>query len=329
MEIGDIKTGIRIKGISADKFVTIEAIRPVSENSITIIYTEESGELGQKIVTSSDCLEFEEVTSGRWSFEADGEEFRLASEARRISWAHLFDPYTAVESAAIDPLPHQIEAVYEEMLNKQPLKYLLADDPGAGKTIMSGLLMLELRLRGDLARCLIVAPGSLVEQWQDELYNKFNLSFELMSRQMVEDARTGNPFIEKNLLIARLDQLSRSEDLVEKLKVADWDLVIVDEAHKMSAHRYGREVKRTKRYALGETLREITRNLLLLTATPHNGKPDDFLLFMSLLDPERFEGQVRSDGDTDTEGVMRRLVNERLVTLYGTPLFPNRFAKTL
>ena len=329
MDFSEIEQGLRLKNVIVNKIVTIRAFDPVSESSATIFYSDESGELGQKIVTSEEVRAYEVVTTGRWSFTADGEEFRLASEARRVSWAHLFDPFTAVDSAAIDPLPHQIEAVYEQMLTKQPLKYLLADDPGAGKTIMSGLLMLELRLRGDLSRCLIVAPGSLVEQWQDELYEKFNLSFEIMSRSMVEDARSGNPFLEKNLLIARLDQISRSEDLLEKLKIADWDLVIVDEAHKMSAHRYGRKVEKTKRYQLGETLRERTRNFLLLTATPHNGKPDDFLLFMQLLDSERFEGRVRGEGDIDTGGVMRRYVKENLLRFDGTRLFPQRFSTTL
>lgn len=329
MKFSEIKQGLRLENVVANKVVTVRAIDQVSDQSATLIYQDESGGLGQKIITSEEALNFKVVTTGRWSFNADGEKFRLASEARRISWAHLFDPFAGIESAAIEPLPHQIEAVYNEMLTKQPLRFLLADDPGAGKTIMSGLLMLELRLRGDLTRCLIVAPGSLVEQWQDELYEKFNLNFDLMSRSMVEASRTGNPFIEKNLLIARLDQLSRSEDLQEKLKVADWDLVIVDEAHKMSARRYGRKVVQTQRYRLGQMLRERTRNFLLLTATPHDGKPDDFLLFMQLLDHERFEGQIRDGEEIDTTGVMRRYVKENLLRFDGTRLFPQRFSTTL
>src|SRR6202000_1168945 len=108
-----------------------------------------------------------------WSFEADGKLFRLASEAYRIGLAHLFDPYLAIHTSQIDPLPHQITAVYQEMLPRQPLRFLLADDPGAGKTIMTGLLIKQLIAAGDLARCLIVTPGSLVEQWQDELDSRF------------------------------------------------------------------------------------------------------------------------------------------------------------
>ena len=276
-----------------------------------------------------------EVSKRQWSFDADGAMFRLASEARRMQQAHLADPFAAVDTSNIDPYPHQIEAVYNRLLTQRPLRFLLADDPGAGKTIMSGLLIRELVLRGDVARCLIVAPGSLVEQWQDELWDKFGLLFELMSRAVVEASRTGNPFMEKNLLIARVDQLSRSEELMAKVQASDWDLVIVDEAHKMSAHRYGDELRRTKRFVLGETLRECTRHLLLLTATPHNGKNEDFLAFMTLIDPERFAGRLRDgSGGSDTDGdgnrqampdvsdVMRRLVKENLRTFEGKRLFP-------
>ena len=252
--------------------------------------------------------------------------------------AHLADPFAAVDTSNIEPYPHQIDAVYNRLLTRKPLRFLLADDPGAGKTIMSGLLIRELVLRGDVARCLIVAPGSLVEQWQDELWDKFGMSFELMSRAAVEASRTGNPFTEKSLLIARVDQLARSEDLIAKVKASDWDLVIVDEAHKMSAHRYGDELRRTKRFVLGETLRECTRHLVLLTATPHNGKNEDFLAFMTLIDPERFTGRLRAakgdaEGDgpamPDVDDVMRRKVKENLVTFEGTPLFPKRYAHSL
>ena len=167
------------------------------------------------------------------------------------------------------PLPHQITAVYGEMLSRQPLRFLLADDPGAGKTIMAGLLIKELIARGDLERCLVVAPGSLVEQWQDELGEKFNIEFDILSRDMIENARSGNPFSEKNHLIARLDMLARDEELQEKLQLStEWDLIIADEAHRMSATEFGGEVKYTKRYQLGQRLGQICRHLLLMSATP-------------------------------------------------------------
>ncbi|QTA82379.1 Helicase C-terminal domain-containing protein, DUF3883 [Desulfonema limicola] len=216
------------------------------------------------------------------------------------------------------------------MIPKQPLRFLLADDPGSGKTIMAGLLIRELMVRGDLKRCLIVAPGNLVEQWQDELDQKFGVSFEIFSREMVESTRSGNPFEERNQLIARIDQLARADDLIAKLKTTDWDLIIVDEAHKMSASWFGRKLNRTKRYQLGEELGKITRHLLLMTATPHNGKEEDFQSFLSLLDSDRFYGKFR-DGthQVDTSDIMRRMVKEDLLKFDATPLFPERRAYTV
>src|SRR5438094_9590540 len=144
------------------------------------------------------------AAAGRpWGFDSDGEMFRLVSEAKRISLGYLFDPYLAVTTALVEPLPHQITAVYEAMLPRQPLRFLLADDPGAGKTIMAGLLIKELLIRGDLKRCLIVCPGMLVEQWQDELTQRFHLPFEILTNDKLEAARTGNWFTENPLAICR------------------------------------------------------------------------------------------------------------------------------
>ncbi len=340
---GDLAAGMRLSGVVADADVTVVAVEMHGTGSATLTYKTGDGRLGDRVMLVDDLARLAEVSERRWSFDADGAMFRLASEARRMRQAHLADPFAAVDTSNIDPYPHQIDAVYNRLLAQRPLRFLLADDPGAGKTIMSGLLIRELVLRGDVARCLIVAPGSLVEQWQDELWDKFGLSFDLMSRAAVEASRTGNPFTEKNLLIARVDQLSRSDELMARVKASDWDLVIVDEAHKMSAHRYGDELRRTGRFMLGEALRECTRHLLLLTATPHNGKNEDFLAFMTLIDPERFAGRLRdgsgggSGADTDGDGpampdvsdVMRRLVKENLRTFEGKRLFPQRHAHSL
>ncbi len=331
--------GMRLAGVVADGEVTVVAVEMHGPGSATLTYRTGDGRLGDRIIGEGDLEGFAEPEQRRWSFDADGAMFKLAAEAQRLQQAHLADPFAAVDTSNIEPYPHQIDAVYNRMLELRPLRFVLADDPGAGKTIMSGLLIRELMLRGDVVRCLIVAPGSLVEQWQDELWQRFGLSFELMSRAAVEDSRTGNPFAEKNLLIARLDQLSRSEDMAERVKGSQWDLVIVDEAHKMSANRYSGELRRTKRFILGEALRERTRHLLLLTATPHNGKDDDFLAFMTLVDPDMFEGRLRGrgnkgDGDErpempDTSQVMRRIVKENLRTFEGRRLFPQRHAHSL
>jgi superfamily II DNA or RNA helicase len=222
--------------------------------------------------------------------------------------------------------------VYEAMLPRQPLRFLLADDPGAGKTIMTGLLIKELIVRGDLQRCLVVCPGSLAEQWQDELYRRFNLRFEILTNDKLEAAPTGNWFRETNLVIARLDKLSRNEVVQEKLKDPDcrWDLIVCDEAHKMSATFFGGEIKYTKRYRLGQLLSTLTRHFLLLTATPHNGKEEDFQLFMALLDGDRFEGRFRDGVHTaDVSDLMRRMVKESLLKFDAKPLFPERIAYTV
>ena len=216
------------------------------------------------------------------------------------------------------------------MLLRQPLRFLLADDPGAGKTIMTGLLISELRIRGDLNCCLIVCPGSLANQWQDELDRRFHLPFDILTNDRIEAARSGNAFTEMPLCIARLDKLSRNDDLQAKLEQTDWDVIVCDEAHKMSASFYGGERRETKRYKLGKLLSSLTRHFLLLTATPHNGKEADFQLFMALLDGDRFEGKFRDGVHTaDTSDLMRRLVKEDLLKFDGKPLFPERRAKLI
>jgi superfamily II DNA or RNA helicase len=218
------------------------------------------------------------------------------------------------------------------MLPRQPLRFLLADDPGAGKTIMAGLLIKELIARGDLQRCLIVCPGSLAEQWQDEMDRRFHLPFDILTNEGLEAARTGNWFLEHNLVIARLDKLSRNEDVQIKLAAVEggWDLIVCDEAHKMSATYFGGEARYTKRYRLAQQLGQITRHFLLMTATPHNGKDEDFQLFMALLDADRFEGRPR-DGvrQIDVSDMMRRMVKENLLKFDATRLFPERRAYTV
>jgi superfamily II DNA or RNA helicase len=330
-QLEEIIRGAAVKGILPDSLVTINDVRWIGTVAIEVTYKDAGGRLGNELLYRDREPTLEIVDVGRpWSFDGDPALFRLLSEANRIRLAYLFDPLLAVHTSLVEPLPHQITAVYGEMLSRQPLRFLLADDPGAGKTIMTGLFIKELLARGDLQRCLIVCPGNLVEQWQDELDRKFHLPFDIMTNDALEAARTGNWFNEVSLAICRLDKLSRDEDAQAKLKQTDWDLIVCDESHKLSATYFGNEVKYTKRYRLGELLSTLTRHFLLLTATPHNGKEADFQLFMALLDGDRFEGKFR-DGVhvSDATDMMRRLVKEQLLKFDGTPLFPERRAYTV
>ena len=326
----DIKPGERISGLHGSGVAEVVSVAKFGPDAINLVFRAD-GKVHERLLyrTEEAGLSFE--GAGRsYAFDADGGLLRLASEAYRIRLAHLFDPYLAVSASQIEALPHQITAVYGEMLPRQPLRFLLADDPGAGKTVMAGLLIKELLIRGDLERCLIVAPGSLVEQWQEEMAEKFSLGFDLLTRDQIEASITGNPFVEKSRLIMRLDMASRSDELKAKLEAApDWDLIICDEAHRMAASYFGGEVKETQRHKLGKLLGTKTRNLLLMSATPHNGKEADFQLFMGLLDADRFEGRFREGvHKADVSDMMRRLTKEELYRFDGTPLFPERCAYT-
>src|SRR5215469_18162915 len=208
----ELKRGASVKGILPDASITVVDVKWHGSNVAELTYKDAAGRLGNELLYRDRETTLEVVSPGRpWSFDSDGALLRLVSEAYRIRLAYLFDPVLAVHTSILDPLPHQITGVYGEMLSRQPLRFLLADDPGAGKTIMAGLFIKELLMRGDLHRCLIVCPGSLVEQWQDELNQRFHLPFEILTTDKLESARTGNWFAETNLAIARLDKLSRNE----------------------------------------------------------------------------------------------------------------------
>lgn len=330
LKLEQIQKNATLSGIEPGHVVRIVTTEPVGDNALTVYYKTSDGKLLERMLFRSDEAKLSLAETGRpWAFDAPGDDFKLAVEAYRINFAHLFDPMMAVHTSNVEPLPHQITAVYESMLPRQPLRYILADDPGAGKTIMAGLYIRELLMRADAKRILVIAPGSLVEQWQDEMFAKFGLPFTSFSREQVERSRSGNPFDDHDLLLARIDQLSRNEDLQEKLRLSQWDLIVVDEAHKLSASYFGNNLHKTKRFQLGELLGSITRHFLLMTATPHNGKDEDFQLFMSLLDSDRFYGKFRDGAHkVDVTDLMRRTVKEEMLRFDGTKLFPDRRAIT-
>ncbi|RUP02125.1 MAG: DUF3883 domain-containing protein [Mycobacterium sp.] len=327
MLLEELKPGLRIDGLIPAQVITVIFAQWHGTDALELTYKTNDGVLGQQVIFRKDQENLTVAQTGNRAFDANATDFKLVAEAQRITLAGLFDPMLAVATSDVRPLPHQIRAVYGELLPRTPLRFLLADDPGAGKTIMAGLYIKELLLRDDVRQCLIVAPGGLVEQWQDELFFKFGLRFDLLTNQLIDANINLNVFETNPLLIARMDQLSRNEELQAQLKETEWDLVIVDEAHRMGAHYFGGKLEKTKRFQLGEMLGRITRHLLLMTATPHSGKEEDFQLFLTLLDRDRFEGKNTKTANTD--GIMRRMVKEDLLTFEGKKLFPERKAETV
>ncbi|WP_019888357.1 helicase-related protein [Streptomyces purpureus] len=332
LHLEDLTPGQVISGIVPSADVVIVALQMFGTAAAQVTYRRPDGTVEETILyrDSEEGLAPGASSSSRQGFDADPELFRLAAEALRIRMAARGDAMLAVSTSLLDPLPHQIQAVYSELLPRTPLRFLLADDPGAGKTIMAGLYIKELALRGDLERCLIVAPGGLVDQWQDELLEKFGLDFTLLTKQLVDSTIDGSVFDKYPRLIARMDSLARSEELQERLAESAWDLIVIDEAHRMSASYFGAELKTTKRYELGRLLGRVTRHLLLMTATPHAGVEENFQLFMALLDGDRFAGKYRDAvHQHDASGLMRRMVKEDLLTFDGKKLFPERRAYTV
>lgn len=323
IKLEDLKPGIRVQGIEPGQSVVLRDVERYPD-AANVIYRRLDGTLGERLLYRENEFELRIAQGERlWKFDADPELFRLVSEAYRIRLAHLFDPQLAVHTSNIEPLPHQITAVYEEMLQHKRLRFLLADDPGAGKTVMAGLLIRELMARGDLRRCLICVPGKLSEQWREELLTKFQLDFEIFSREM---SRRGNAFTNLDRVIVSVDR-AKKEDIKAQLRQSQWDLIVCDEAHQMSASSFGNRLEKTQRYRLGELLGELTHHFLLMTATPHNGKDEDFRWFLKLLDEQQFNES--SVPIVDIAGSMRRMVKEDLRKFDGKPLFPERKAYTI
>ncbi|MEH0147541.1 helicase-related protein [Corynebacterium sp. Q4381] len=331
-QLASISIGRRVRGLVPNQVVEITAVAPMGPSMVQVAFRGQDGIIREQVLEKDIDIEIVMEDEPAYTFDGNPDTFKLASEAMRIKYAALYDPLAAVNSSDVDPLPHQIRAVYEELLPRVPLRFLLADDPGAGKTIMAGLYIKELTLRSACDRAIIVAPGGLVEQWREELEEKFGLHFEIFHRAMIEASAGGNAFADHPYLIVRMDQVARNEDLFNDLGAVTWDVAVVDEAHRMSAHHrsWAGEVDKTARFELGRLLSQTAQHFLLMTATPHAGKDEDFQLFMSLLDPDRFEGEYRPGAHrTDTDGLMRRMVKEDLLTFEGKPLFPERRAYTV
>jgi superfamily II DNA or RNA helicase len=263
-------------------------------------------------------------------FRSEPSKVFLALEVRRYRFASLYDPLLAMNTSKVDPLPHQIEAVYGYILKLPRIRFLIADDPGAGKTIMAGLIIKELKLRSLAKRVLIVVPGHLKDQWRRELKEKFEETFVVIDRGLMDAHYAENVWERENQIITSIDFAKRDE-ISPSLSAVTFDLIIIDEAHKMSAYRYGDKLTKTNRYRLGEILSKSSDpHMLLLTATPHKGDPENFRLFMDLLEPGFFataEMLQESIRNKDNPLFIRRM-KEDLKDFEGKPLFLNRYVKT-
>ncbi|MBZ5497930.1 MAG: DEAD/DEAH box helicase [Acidobacteriia bacterium] len=288
MRLDQLGPNIIIKGPIFPEPVQIIVVNPVGEAFKVIAKGLQSGRVHEPILSPAQLDSLEAVTTQ--TFDGDAVRFRLAIEALRLGLAYEYDPYFALSIARVDPLPHQLEAVYDYFLELPRIRFLLADDPGAGKTIMAGLLLKELKIRGLVQRTLIVTPANLTFQWQRELQDKFHEKFQVIRGSVLRANYGQNPWQDRNQVITSISWVSRIEEAKDSLLRSNWDLIIVDEAHKMSA--YNTE-KKTLAYQLGELLSEKTDHYLLMTATPHKGDAENFCLFLALLDRDVY-GDVSS-----------------------------------
>lgn len=289
MRVDQIKPNVIVRGPIFPEPVQVIASIPMGESVKLIGKGLTTGQVHEPIL-NADQVATLEATPEKEPFDGDPRKFRLGIEALRLGLAYEYDPYFALSIARVDPLPHQLEAVYDYFLRLPRIRFLLADDPGAGKTIMAGLLIKELKIRGLIKRTLIVAPANLSFQWQRELKDKFRENFEIIRGDVLRANYGSNPWQEKNQVITSVSWVSRIEDANESLLRSQWDLIVVDEAHKMSAYSAD---KKTLAYQLGEALSDRTDHYLLMTATPHKGDPENFCLFLGLLDRDVY-GDVRS-----------------------------------
>ncbi len=290
-----VRPGEYLEGDIFPEPVRVLLVQSLGENLKIATLGLRTGQYHERVLSLSQIKALRTV-SAEASFDGDSKRFRLGIEAARLGLAYEYDPYFSLSIARVDPLPHQLEAVYDYLLPLPRIRFLLADDAGAGKTIMAGLVVKELKLRGLVKRTLIVTPANLAFQWQRELQDRFRERFETIRGVDLKNAYGVNPWQDKPQVITSMDWAKR-EDVLESLSRAHWDLVIVDEAHRMSASD---PEHKTERYRLGEVVSQRSHHFLLLTGTPHKGDPVGFSLFLQLLDRDVY-GDVRS-----LEEAMRR-----------------------
>ncbi|MBC7109132.1 MAG: DUF3883 domain-containing protein [Methanomassiliicoccales archaeon] len=308
----------------------IKSIEKIDEDSYYIVGVLVNSRKHEENILSSDELKELNPKSYILDFSASGYEFFLALEAYRYMNASTFDPLLAMNTSLIDPLPFQLDAVYLHALKMPHLRFMIADDPGAGKTIMAGLIIKELKLRGIAKKVLIVTPGHLTRQWLREMKEKFQENFIILDRAYMNSYQSENPWRTGQQYITSMD-FAKQEDVMRTLSGIRWDLVVVDEAHKMSARRSGDNIRKTKRYRLGELLSKNSDHLLFLTATPHNGDKESFRLFLDLLKPGFFANEelIEEARRRNDNPLFIRRMKEELRDFDGKPIFKERKTSTI
>ena len=324
VQIEEIRAGIVIRGLQWKEPVEIKKSDIEGEYLHIVGSTVRTNTHIDQLISLKeiDSLSIEKIES---DFFSEPNKVFLAFECKRYRYASLYDPLLAINISKVDPLPHQIEAVYGYILKMPRIRFLIADDTGAGKTIMAGLVVKELKLRNLIKRVLIVVPGHLKDQWRRELKERFEESFVVVDRGYLDSHYGENVWDRENQLITSID-FAKRDDILPSIGATHFDLVIVDEAHKMSAYKYGNKIEKKERYKLGEVISRNTDNLLFLTATPHKGDPENFRLFLDLLEPGFFATSdmlQKSIENKDNPLFIRRL-KEDMKDFEGKPLIPPR-----
>ncbi len=324
-----ITPGSIIRGPHWPEPIIVELVEDLGDYVRIVGATVNSHDHINRVISKS---ELSEMKCGeiKVRFTAPPRHVFLALEAHRYRYAALYDPLLAMNASKVDPLPHQIEAVYGRVLQYPRIRFLIADDPGAGKTIMAGLIIKELKLRHLAKRILIVSPGHLKDQWRREMKDRFDEIFTVVDRGFMSAFYGQNVWAREQQLITSID-FAKQEEILAGLTAVHYDLIIVDEAHKMSAYRYGEKLDKTIRYRLGERLSQVCTHLLFLTATPHRGDPENFRLLLDLLEPGFFANtDMVADSIRQRENpLFIRRMKEDLKDFEGRPLFLPRYVETI
>ena len=324
-----IKEGMMVTGPFWPEQIEIKKIEKLGANTLIIGSTVQTNQLFERLLDENDLKKLL-IDDLKINFSAPATEVFLALESQRYRFTSMFDTFLAMNTSKIDPLPFQLDAVYLHALKQPQMRFMIADDPGAGKTIMAGLIIKELKLRGLAKKILIVSPGHLKSQWQRELKEKFNESFQIVDRSYINNHSLENAWDVENQYITSID-FAKQKDIRTILSGTVWDLVVVDEAHKMSAYKYGKKISKRQRYQLGEVLSKTTEHMLFLTATPHKGDPENYRLLLDLLLPGFFAdpamvNEARRNGDNP---LFIRRIKEDLKDFDGKPIFTKRFTTTV